>query len=142
LAVYNVSAALPGGILQTLKLGIKVIENQINYKSEQSGITHIYHNTCSSIIDFFRDGILVVDAQDNIINVNQSALKLLGINDRESLIGEYLGNLLADDRGVLANLLSNNPNEFINKFSLKGAEGIVHCSLVRRRITRNPDGSQ
>jgi transcriptional regulator with PAS, ATPase and Fis domain len=142
LAVYNVSTELPTGILQTLKLGVKVIENQIDYKSEQSEITHIYHNTCSSIIDFFSDGFFVVDAKDNIINVNQSALNLLGINDRESLIGEYLGNLLADDRGVLANLLSSNPNEFINKFSLKGARGIVPCSLVRRRITKNPDGSQ
>jgi len=142
LAVYNVSEALPGGVLPTLKMGVKVIENQIHYKSEQSEITHIYHNTCSSIIDFFPDGIFVVDAQDNIINVNQSGLNLLGINDRESLIGEFLGNLLVDDNRVLANLLSNNPNEFINKFSLQGTEGIVPCSLVRRRITRNPDGSQ
>jgi transcriptional regulator of acetoin/glycerol metabolism len=52
LAVYNLSRPLPGGILQTMKLGVKVIENQIEYKSQQSEITHIYHNTCSSIIDF------------------------------------------------------------------------------------------
>ncbi len=142
LAVYNFSTALPGGVLQTLKLGVKVIKNQIDYKSEQSEITHIYHNTCSSIIDFFSDGFFVVDAKDNIINVNQSALNLLGVNDRESLIGEFLGNILADDRVVLSNLLSSNPNEFINKFSLKGARGLVPCSLVRRRITKNPDGSQ
>ncbi|PKM78011.1 MAG: hypothetical protein CVU90_04670 [Firmicutes bacterium HGW-Firmicutes-15] len=142
LAVYNFSTALPTGILQTLKLGLKVIQNQINYKSEQSEITHIYHNTCSSIIDFFSDGFFVVDAKDNIINVNQSALNLLGINDRESLIGEFLGNILADDRVVLSNLLSSNPNEFISKFSLRGARGLVPCSLVRRRITKNPDGSQ
>jgi len=142
LAAYNVSGALPAGVLQTLKLGVKVIQNQIEYKSEQSEITHIYHNTCSSIIDFFSDGFFVVDAKDNIINVNQSALNLLGINDRESLIGEFLGNILADERGTLTNLLSSNPNEFINKFSLKGAHGLVPCSLVRRRITKNPDGSQ
>ncbi len=142
LAVYNFSTALPAGILQTLKLGVKVIENQIEYKSEQSEIIHIYHNTCSSIIDFFSDGFFVVDAKDNIINVNLSALKLLGINDRESLIGEFLGNIVADNHGVLTNLLSSNPNEFINKFSLKGAHGLVPCSLVRRRITKNPDGSQ
>jgi len=142
LAVYNVSRALPAGALQTLKLGVKVIENQINYKSEQSEITHIYHNTCSSIIDFFSDGFFVVDAKDNIINVNQSALNLLGIKDRESLIGEFLGNILADDRAVINNLLSSNPNEFISKFSLKSAHGLVPCSLVRRRITKNPDGSQ
>jgi transcriptional regulator with PAS, ATPase and Fis domain len=67
---------------------------------------------------------------------------MLGISDRESLIGEYLGNLLADDSGVLANLLSSNPNEFVSKFSLKGVNGIIPCSLVRRSITKNPDGSQ
>jgi len=142
LAVYNLNKILPAGVLPTLKLGVKVIENQFNYKSEQSEITHIYHNTCSSIIDFFTEGFFVVDAKDNIINVNQSALKLLGINDRESLIGEFLGNILADDRGVLTNLLSSNPSKFISKFSLKSAQGIVPCSLVRRRITKNPDGSQ
>ncbi|MCX5780674.1 MAG: sigma 54-interacting transcriptional regulator, partial [Firmicutes bacterium] len=142
LAVYNASTALPGGVLPTLKLGVKVIANQINYKSELSEITHIYHNTCSSIIDFFHDGFLVIDAQENIININQSCLKMMGVTDRESLIGEFLGNILADDRTVMNNLLSSNPNEFINKFSLKGAHGLVSCSLVRRRITKNPDGSQ
>jgi Transcriptional regulator containing PAS, AAA-type ATPase, and DNA-binding domains len=84
----------------------------------------------------------VVDAQDNLINVNQSCCQMLGVADRESLIGEYLGNLLADDASVLANLLSSDPNQFVNKFSLKGPAGIIPCSLVRRRITRNPDGSQ
>ncbi len=142
LAVYNDSGPLPAGMIPTLKLGVKVIENQINYKSELSDITHVYHNTCSSIIDFFHDGFLVVDAQENIININQSCLKMMGITDRESLIGQFLGNILADDRPVMNKLLSNNPNEFINKFSLKGAQGIVPCSLVRRRITRNPDGTQ
>ncbi len=142
LAVYNYSKVLPAGILQTLKLGVKVIENQIYYKVEQSQITHIYHNTCSSIIDFFDDGFFVVDAQDNLINVNQSCCRMLGISDRESLIGEYLGNLLADDNRVLDNLLSSDPGEFVSKFSLKGANGVIPCSLVRRRITRNPDGSQ
>ena len=142
LAAYNYSKALPAGILQALKLGAKIIENQILYKAEQSQITHIYHNTCSSIIDFFHDGFFVVDAHDNLINVNQSCCKMLGINDRESLIGEYLGNLLADDNQVLNNLLSRDPNEFVSKFSLKGVNGIIPCTLVRRRITRNPDGSQ
>lgn len=142
LAVYNYSKVLPTGILQALKLGVKVIENQIYYKVEQSQITHIYHNTCSSIIDFFHDGFFVVDAQDNLINVNQSCCRMMGISDRESLIGEYLGNLIADDNRVLDNLLSSDPNEFVSKFSLKGANGIIPCSLVRRRITRNPDGSQ
>jgi len=142
LAVYNVSEALPIGVLPALKLGVKVIENQIDYKSELSEITHIYHNTCSSIIDFFHDGFLVVDAQENIININQSCLNMMGISDRESLIGEFLGNILADDRGVLTNLLSSNPNEFVSKFFLKGTHGLIPCSLVRRRITKNPDGSQ
>jgi len=142
LAVYNFSEALPAGVLQTLKLGVKVIENQMLYKFEQSEIIHIYHNTCSSIIDFFQDGIFVVDAHDNIININQSGMNMLGIQDRESLIGEFLGNILADDSSVLAHLLSDDPNKFINKFSLRGAEGIVPCSLVRRRITKNADGTQ
>ncbi len=142
LAAYNYSEELPTGILQALKLGVKVIENQIYYKAEQSQITHIYHNTCSSIIDFFHDGFFVVDAQENLINVNQSCCSMLGIADRESLIGEYLGNLLADDNRVLDHLLSSDPNEFISKFSLKGTNGIIPCTLVRRRITRNPDGSQ
>lgn len=142
LAAYNYSDVLQNGILQALKLGVKIIENQINYKVEQSQITHIYHNTCSSIIDFFHDGFFVVDAQDNLINVNQSCCRMLGIDNRESLIGEYLGNLIADDNRVLDNLLSSDPNEFVSKFSLKGADGIIPCSLVRRRITRNPDGSQ
>jgi transcriptional regulator with PAS, ATPase and Fis domain len=142
LAVYSVSDPLPAGVLPTLKLGVKVIANQINYKSELSEITHIYHNTCSSIIDFFHDGFLVIDAQENIININQSCLKMMGVTDRESLIGEFLGNILADERAVINNLLSSNPNEFVNKFSLKGVRELVPCSLVRRRITKNPDGSQ
>ncbi|MEQ8175522.1 MAG: sigma 54-interacting transcriptional regulator [Syntrophomonadaceae bacterium] len=142
LAAYCMTGPLPAGIIQALKLGVKVIENQFQYKSEQSQITHIYHNTCSSIIDFFHDGFFVVDAQDNLINVNQSCCQMLGVADRESLIGEYLGNLLADDNSVLANLLSSDPNQFVSKFSLKGPAGIIPCSLVRRRITRNPDGSQ
>lgn len=142
LAAYCMSGPLPAGIIQALKLGVKVIENQFQYKAEQSQITHIYHNTCSSIIDFFHDGFFVVDAQDNLINVNQSCCQMLGVADRESLIGEYLGNLLADDSSVLASLLSSDPNQFISKFSLKGPAGIIPCSLVRRRITRNPDGSQ
>lgn len=142
LAAYCLSGPLPAGIIQALKLGVKVIENQFQYKAEQSQITHIYHNTCSSIIDFFHDGFFVVDAQDNLINVNQSCCQMLGVADRESLIGEYLGNLLADDVSILANLLSSDPNQFVSKFSLKGPAGIVPCSLVRRRITRNPDGSQ
>lgn len=142
LAVYNDSNPLPNGVLTALKLGVKVIENQINYKSEISKITHIYHNTCSSIIDFFPDGFLVVDAQENIININQSCLQMMGISDREPLIGEFLGNILEDDRAVMDKLLSNNPNEFISKFSLKGTQGIIPCSLVRRRITKNSDGSQ
>lgn len=142
LAAYCMSGPLPAGIIQALKLGVKVIENQFQYKAEQSQITHIYHNTCSSIIDFFHDGFFVVDAQDNLINVNQSCCQMLGVADRESLIGEYLGNLLADDGSVLANLLSSDPNQFVSKFSLKGPAGIIPCSLVRRRITRNPDGSQ
>lgn len=142
LAAYCMSGPLPAGIIQALKLGVKVIENQFHYKAEQSQITHIYHNTCSSIIDFFHDGFFVVDAQDNLINVNQSCCQMLGVADRESLIGEYLGNLLADDRTVLARLLSSDPNQFVSKFSLKGPAGIIPCSLVRRRITRNPDGSQ
>jgi len=142
LAVYNDSAPLPAGVMPALKLGVKVIENQIDYKSELSEITHIYHNTCSSIIDFFQDGFLVVDAQENIININQSCLNMMGISDRESLIGHFLGSILADDRSVINRLLSNNPNEFINKFSLKSSHGIIPCSLVRRRITKNPDGTQ
>lgn len=142
LAVYNDTAPLPAGMIPTLKLGVKVIENQINYKSELSEITHIYHNTCSSIIDFFQEGFLVVDAQENIININQSCLKMMGVNDRESLIGQFLGNILANDRSVMNKLLSNNPNEFINKFSLKGVQGIIPCSLVKRRITNNPNGTQ
>jgi PAS domain S-box-containing protein len=142
LAAYNSSKFLPTGIIQALKLGVKVIENQIYYKAEQSQITHIYHNTCSSIIDFFHDGFLVVDAQGNLINVNRSCCNMLGISDRESLIGEYLGNLLANDNRVLDNLLSSDPNDFVSKFSLKGANQIIPCSLVRRRITRNQDGSQ
>lgn len=142
LAVYSFSQPLPAGILTTLKLGVRTIENQILYKSEQSDIIHIYHNTCSSIIDFFQDGIFVVDAHDNIINVNQSGLKILGLNDRESLIGEFLGNILYGDSSVLGQLLSDDPNKFISKFSLRGAEDIVQCTLVRRRITKNNDGSQ
>lgn len=142
LAAYCMSGSMPAGIVQALKLGVKVIENQFHYKAEQSQITHIYHNTCSSIIDFFHDGFFVVDAQDNLINVNQSCCQMLGVADRESLIGEYLGNLLADDSSVLAKLLSSDPNQFVNKFSLKGPAGVIPCSLVRRRITRNPDGSQ
>ncbi|NMC28328.1 MAG: sigma-54 factor interaction domain-containing protein, partial [Syntrophomonadaceae bacterium] len=67
---------------------------------------------------------------------------MMGISDRESLIGHYLGSILADDRSVINRLLSNNPNEFINKFSLKSSQGIIPCSLVRRRITKNPDGTQ
>jgi len=142
IGAYRMNGELPSGIMQALKLGVKVIENQFHYKAEQSQITHIYHNTCSSIIDFFHDGFFVVDAQDNLINVNQSCCQMLGINDRESLIGEYLGNLLADDNTVLSKLLSSDPNQFVSKFSLKGQAGIIPCSLVRRRITRNPDGSQ
>jgi len=142
LAVYNDSAPLPAGVVPALKMGVKVIENQIDYKSELSEITHIYHNTCSSIIDFFQDGFLVVDAQENIININQSCLNMMGISDRESLIGHFLGSILADDRSVINRLLSNNPNEFINKFSLKSSQGVIPCSLVRRRITKNPDGTQ
>ncbi len=142
LAAYNDSAPLPSGVLPALKLGVKVIESQIDYKSELSEITHIYHNTCSSIIDFFQDGFLVIDAQENIININQSCLQMMGMTDRESLIGHYLGEILADDRAVLNKLLSDNPNEFVSKFSLKGYQGNIPCSLVRRRITKNPDGTQ
>jgi sigma-54 dependent transcriptional regulator, acetoin dehydrogenase operon transcriptional activator AcoR len=142
LAAYNVSAPLPAGVMAALKLGVKVIENQINYRSELSEITHIYHNTCSSIIDFFSDGFLVVDAQENIININQSCMNMMGISDRESHIGDFLGNIIAGDRAVINRLLSGNPNEFINKFSLRGVHELVPCSLVRRRITKNPDGSQ
>lgn len=142
LAAYNDSVSLPSGVLPALKLGVKVIENQIDYKSELSEITHIYHNTCSSIIDFFQDGFLVIDAQENIININHSCLQMMGISDRESLIGHYLGEILADDRAVMNKLLSDNPNEFVSKFSLKGSQGIIPCSLVRRRITKNPNGTQ
>lgn len=142
LAVYNDSTPLPSAVKPALKLGVKVIENQINYKSELSEVTHIYHNTCSSIIDYFHDGFLVIDAQENIININQSALKMMGITDRESLIGHFIGSILAEDRTVINKLLSSNPNEFINKFSLKGSQAVIPCSLVRRRITKNPDGSQ
>ncbi len=142
LAAYNVAEPLPDGVLQILSLGVKVIENQLNYKAEVSQITRIYHRTCSSIIDCFEDGVVVVDAYHNISNVNQRCLNLLGVSDRKPLIGEFLGNLVLDEKGVMKSLLSNNPNEFLNKFFLKGAEGLIPCSLVRRRITRNPDGSQ
>ncbi len=142
LGVYNVSNPLPENILHFLKLGVRVIENQMEYKSEQSQMIHVYHNTCSSIIDFFQDGVFVVDAQDNIINVNQSALKILGYANRDLLIGEFLGNILTGGRDLLARLLSSNPNEFVRTFSLQGAEKEVPCAMVRRRVTRNPDGTQ
>lgn len=142
LGAFSVSGSLPENIMQFLKLGVRIIENQIQYKSEQSQMIHVYHNTCSSIIDFFQDGVFVVDAQHNIINVNESALRILGYSSRDRLIGEFLGNVVSGDGSLLARLLSSNPNEFISRFTLKGEEGEVPCAMVRRRITRNPDGTQ
>lgn len=142
LGAYNVCGPLPSSIMSFLKLGARAIENNLEYKQEQSQMIHVYHNTCSSIIDFFQDGVFVVDAQDKIINVNLSALAILGYPSRDMLIGEFLGNLVDGNSSVVSRLLSSNPNEFVRDFSLKGAESVIPCALIRRRITRNPDGTQ
>ncbi len=128
-------------ILQTLRLATIIIENQLQYKAEQSAITRLYHNTCSSIIDFIHYGLIVVDANRRIINANRKCLDIMGGGQRRALIGKFVEDLIVDDNQVLTNLFSNNSNEFIKDFHLKGLDRITPCTLVRRQFVRNPDNT-
>jgi len=141
IAVSNAFEELPAGVLQTLKLGVRVIENHLKYKAEQSKVLWTYHRTCSSIIDLYQEPLMVVDANCTVANVNERCLELMGINDRKELVGELIDNLIVDGPQVIASLLSTSPSDFRNRFGLKGAEKVVPCSVIRRRIVRNPDGS-
>ncbi len=140
-AMSNYDSFLPDNILQILKLGVLIIENQLRYKAEQSFITRTYHRTCSSIIDFINYGMIVVDANRRIINVNQKCLDAMEVRTRSSLIGRFVQDLIADDNQVLTSLFSRNPNEFIKTFHLRGVNKILPCKLLRRNIVGNPDES-
>lgn len=140
-SVSHHNARLPDNILQVLQLGGVIIENQLRYKAEQSFITKTYHRTCSSIIDAIHYGMIVVDANRRVINVNQKCLDAMEIGQRRSLIGRFIQDLIADDNQVLTSLFSQNPNEFIKTFHLRGAKNILPCKLVRRQIVRNSDDS-
>lgn len=140
-SVSHRNVPLPENILQVLQLGGIIIENQLRYKAEQSFITKTYHRTCSSIIDAINYGMIVVDANRRVINVNQKCLDAMEIGQRRSLIGRFIQDLIADDNQVLTSIFSQNPNEFIKTFHLRGTKKILPCKLVRRQIVRNSDDS-
>lgn len=142
LAIYSTGHELPVGSLVSLQLAKRVIEDKLHYKAEQSKILHVYHNTCSAIIDIYDDPIIVIDHKFTIANINDSCLTLLGYENREGVVGLLIDQLIADEPQVLNNLLSNDPNQFSSRFTLQTNKGRVPCALERRRVVPNPDGTQ
>ena len=47
------------------------------------------------IIEGMKDGMIITDANRRIVDINQAALKIIGLSDKENPIGKQLGDVLA-----------------------------------------------
>jgi transcriptional regulator of acetoin/glycerol metabolism len=93
LNITNPLGDLPHWISHVMCLGVKLIENQLLYKSEQSAIQYL-RNTFTSIIELLQEGIFLIDDYGKIADTNSISLDLPCFFKREALIGKDVGDIL------------------------------------------------
>ncbi|AYE33659.1 sigma-54-dependent Fis family transcriptional regulator [Clostridium septicum] len=109
--------------------GVKAIENELD-KRKINGILNQTYNYMESVIDNVDKGIIIVDVEGKIVNINKVASNVLN-KDKEDLINENiahivsdLGNILEqleeDDKIIIKEIKFKHTSKYKTKFTFKG----------------------
>lgn len=139
--ITNPRGDLPANIIKMLEMGVKVIENQLQFKYEQLRLNEI-NKSFSFLMDFLQDGVLVVDTGGIIVSANKAALDILGLKEGETVNGQSLTDLIPQNPELVDQLLSDQKGNFSEHVLFKSPRGSINCSLVSRQIIQAADGTR
>jgi transcriptional regulator with PAS, ATPase and Fis domain len=125
--------------MQILNLGVRLIEQQIQSHSEQSRLNEFESLLCL-LKEAVQEGILVVDRNGSIIDLNRKCLNLLGTPDSNKYFGLDLHEVIRNGNKLIPKILSATTDCVGDKFDLSNDTQNVRCSIVRKEIIRNPWG--
>ena len=89
--------------LRLLKARMSEIETSNMELETKAGVTAFYENQITNILDSMRLGIIIMDSQDNIMNINVYMLALLN-GKREDMVDRPIGEALGHEQ-ILAFLV-------------------------------------
>lgn len=116
--------------------GVKAIENELN-KRKINDILNQTYNYMESIIDNVDKGIMIVDKQGIITNINKFGADMF-CKEKELLINEFIYNILPDIGDILKDL-NNDSRRVIKEVKLRHAsnyktellfKGIMHKEQI------------
>lgn len=102
--VTNIDELLPEWLSGLIRVGVQVIENQLYYRSEQHQVRQL-RSMYSSLVDLIQECLIIIDEKGKISDANQKTLNLLGVSNRESLIGKSISEIIPHSEYELSNFL-------------------------------------
>lgn len=124
--VVNPYDDLPKGFSRTVKLGVKVIEKQLQMKKEDRLIKQ--ETALFKLFNSIDDCILILDSAGRIIFTNNVFLKRLGERDKDSLVGLSIKDLIDDSHSINQIMLegiSNNRTNLVFIWKNRRVKGVL-----------------
>ncbi|NLG33282.1 MAG: sigma 54-interacting transcriptional regulator [Syntrophomonadaceae bacterium] len=135
IAALNLTAplgTLPDWAIDLIHLGVKVIESQLLYKSEQAQL-NVLRNSITTVIDLIKESLLLVDDKGTIIHASVRTLNLLGFNHHDDIIGKNITEFLPKslcELGRLDNHFFHPPSKF---YILGHDQTALPCEIIHQQ---------
>lgn len=113
---------LPEGILQVMSFAARSIEKEL------SGKLNLY-----ALMNYINYGLFVINGVGKILNINKKCQELLGLTNKDSVVGGVIGDFIPNYKELLDYLLSESRERFY--FNLKTRYGsVLYCSLRMKQV--------
>lgn len=113
---------LPEGILHVMSFAARSIEKEL------SGKLNLY-----ALMNYINYGLFVINGVGKILNINKKCQELLGLTNKDSVVGEVIGDFIPNYKELLDYLLSESRERFY--FNLKTRYGsVLYCSLRMKQV--------
>lgn len=142
LSITNPLGELFLGSIAAINLAVMSIEFQLKYHfqlkchSEQYALRMLSRTV---IIENRIDYVLAVNDKGVITNINKNCIVLLGLKNKEEIIGTSLNDLLITQDKITPGLIySSASNVYSENFSIRNAENILSCNLIDKVVIEIP----
>lgn len=130
------------GSIAAINLAVMSIEFQLKYHfqlkchSEQYALRMLSRTV---IVENWIDYVLAVNDKGVITNINKNCIVLLGLKNKEEIIGTSLNDLLITQDKITPGLIySSASNVYSENFSIRNAENILSCKLIDKVVIEIP----
>jgi transcriptional regulator with PAS, ATPase and Fis domain len=129
---------LPSGILQTVACVARILSDTTRkIEKELAEKINLY-----SITDYLECGVIVVDGKGKIVNVNKKFQELIGVSNRNLIIGQLLRKYIPNSKQFMESL-NVEGQHYGYRFKLKTGTGLHGCFLrVKQTVYVDADANK